>query len=105
MAARSQAEKMIAAYLTYDEVKARRNFSRDGKNALQNAAAEDAALPDSALPDGATPSGGARASSRRARPGTARNPRRGRDEGLDALRARESDAARFPVARGLVKPR
>jgi len=104
MAARSQAEKMLAAYLTYDEVKARRNL-QSGKNAeFQNAAAEDA-RGDSALPDGATPSGGARASSRRARPGTARNPRRGRDEGLDALRARESDAARFPVARGLVKPR
>ena len=103
MAARSQAEKMLSAYLTYDEVKARRTL-QSGKNAFQNAAAEDA-RGDSALPDGATPSGVARASSRRARPGTARNPRRGRDEGLDALRARESDAARFPVARGLVKPR
>jgi hypothetical protein len=103
MAARSQAENMLSAYLTYDEVKARRTL-QSGKNAFQNAAAEDA-RGDSALPDGATPSGVARASSRRARPGTARNPRRGRDEGLDALRARESDAARFPVARGLVKPR
>ena len=102
MAARSHAEKMLAAYLTYDEVKARRNV-QSGKN-KSGAAAEDA-RGDPTLPDGAAPSAGARASSRRARPGTARNPRRGRDEGLDALRARESDAARFPVARGLVKPR
>ena len=29
----------------------------------------------------------------------------GRDEGVDALAVRESDSARFPVARGLVKPR
>ena len=102
MAARSQAEKMLAAYLTYDEVKARRNV-QSGKNG--RGAAEDA-RGDPTLPDGAAPSAGPRgASSRRARPGTARNPRRGRDEGLDALRARESDAARFPVARGLVKPR
>ena len=102
MAARSHAEKMLAAYLTYDEVKARRNVQR-GKN-NRGAAAEEA-RGDPTLPDGAAPSAGARASSRRARPGTARNPRRGRDEGLDALRARESDTARFPVARGLVKPR
>ena len=101
MAARSHAEKMLAAYLTYDEVKARRNV-QSGKNG--RGAAEDA-RGDPTLPDGAAPSAGARASSRRARPGTARNPRRGRDEGLDALRARESDTARFPVARGLVKPR
>ena len=101
MAARSHAEKMLAAYLTYDEVKARRNV-QSGKNG--RGAAEDArGDPDAS--DGAAPSAGARVLAARARPGTARNPRRGRDEGLDALRARESDTARFPVARGLVKPR
>jgi kinesin family protein 3/17 len=106
MAARSEAEKMLSAYLTYDEVKARKRATSAG--ARRGEGGDDAFFPDGQSgknADAAAPSATARAASRRARPGTARNPRRGRDEGVDALAVRESDSARFPVARGLVKPR
>jgi kinesin family protein 3/17 len=106
MAARSEAEKMLSAYLTYDEVKARKRATSAG--ARRGDGGDDAFFPDGQSgknADAAATSATARAASRRARPGTARNPRRGRDEGVDALAVRESDSARFPVARGLVKPR
>ena len=106
MAARSEAEKMLSAYLTYDEVKARKRATSAG--ARRGDGGDYAFFPDGQSgknADAAATSATARAASRRARPGTARNPRRGRDEGVDALAVRESDSARFPMARGLVKPR
>ena len=79
MAARSHAEKMLAAYLTYDEVKARRNVQR-GKNG-RGAAAEDA-RGDPTLPDGAARRRGARVlAARSARDGPEPQARQGRGLG------------------------
>ena len=112
MAARSEAEKTMDAYLTYDEVKARKRATSAGARRRGGGGGgggggdgDDAVFPDGQSGKTADAAAPSRVSSRRARPGTARNPRRGRDEGVDALAARESDSARFPVARGLVKPR
>ena len=109
MAARSGAEKTLDAYLTYGEVEARKRATSAGaRRGRGGGGGGGETFPDGRETELAALWKGARASSRRARPGTAlgfRNPgRRGRDEGVDALVARERDVARFPVARGLVRP-
>ena len=90
LAWKTENEKMMEVYGTYDEVKASRKKSADRVHGEENS------FGDREKP---------KTSSRRARPGTARPSRRTEGQVVETKAEAEQDAARFPVARGLLKPR